>query len=320
VGRIEPGPQDAITDVPGVRVGHAQAASGQRTGVTVVAPPSLPLPAGVATVNGVGELTGKLWIEERGAIRTPVYLCGTHAVGTVLQAAVLASGRGPEDVAVPAVAECDDGEMADSRTVSGEDVQRALDDLGAEVREGTVGAGTGMSCFDFPGGIGTASRLVGEHHLGVLLLCNFGYGDREYLDVLGHRLDSSPTKAASRGSCIAVCATDAPLSAQQLRRLALRPLLGLARVGSYAAEGSGEIGLAFSTSTAQDFATGQLDPYFAAAYEAAHEAVYNCLVAARPAERLDGSMQDEFPTEAVRRLARSREGSAIVSNPSTARG
>jgi D-aminopeptidase len=320
VGRIETGARNTITDVPGVRVGHSQAQSGQRTGVTVVGPPSLPAPAGVATVNGVGELTGKLWIEERGAIRTPVYLCGTHAVGTVLQAGVLASGRGPDEVVVPAVAECDDGDMADSRTVTGADVGRALDDLGTEVSEGTVGAGTGMSCFDFPGGIGTASRLVGEHHLGVLLLCNFGYGDREYLDVLGHRLDSTPTNPASRGSCIAVCATDAALSAQQLRRLALRPLLGLARVGSYAAEGSGEIGLAFSLSTAQDLATGELDPYFAAAYEAAHEAVYNCLVAARPAQRLDGSMQDEFPIEAVRRLARAREASPIVSNPSTAPG
>jgi D-aminopeptidase len=103
-----------------------------------------------------------------------------------------------------------------------------------------------------------------------------------------------------------VCATDAPLSAHQLRRLALRPLLGLARAGSYAADGSGEIGLAFATASAPDLPNERLNPYFAAAYEAAHEAVYNCLVAARPAERLDGTVQDEFPIETVRRLAQAR--------------
>lgn len=301
VGRIEPGPRNAITDVPGVRVGHAQAASGERTGVTVVAPPSLPAAAGVATVNGMGELTGKLEVEERGTIETPVYLCGTHAVGTVYQAAIQESGRGPDDVVIPVVGECDDGDMADSRTVGVADLEQALQRLGTEVEEGSVGAGTGMVCFGFPGGIGTASRAVGDHHLGVLLLCNFG--DRRYLDLLGSRLGPGPAAGPDRGSCIAVCATDAPLPALALRRLALRALLGLARAGSYAADGSGEIGVAFSTAPDGGLAGERLDPYFAAAYEAAHEAVYNCLVAARPAQRLDGTMQDGFPVEAVRLLA-----------------
>ena len=305
VGTLEPGPQNAITDVRGVRVGHAQAASGERTGVTVVEPPSLPAPAGVATVNGTGVLTPNLEIDEVGSIETPVYLCGSHAVGTVLQAAIVASGRGPAEVVLPVVGECDDGEMADSRTVVAGDVERALESLGDQVAEGSVGAGTGMSCFDFPGGIGTASRTVGDHRVGALLLCNFG--DREYLDLLGSRLDPVAVKSTADGSCIAVCATDAPLSAQQLRRLALRPLLGLARAGSYASQGSGEIGLAFSTSNEGGTQNADLNPYFAAAYEAAHEAVYNCLVAARPAKRLDGTMQDEFPTEAVRRLAGAHE-------------
>jgi D-aminopeptidase len=296
VGRLEPGERNAITDVPGVRVGHAQAASGQRTGVTVVEPPALPAPAGVAVVNGVGELTAKLEIDERGVMETPVYLCGSHAVGTVFQAAVLASGRGPDNVVLPVVGECDDGDMADSRTVSIGDVDAALEALGTDVAEGSVGAGTGMICFDFPGGIGTASRVVGEHRVGVLLLCNFG--DRDYLDV-PVELPPLTGPPSAPGSCIAVCATDAPLSAQQLRRLALRPLLGLARVGSYGAEGSGEIGLAFTTSTAQDLPTDRLDSYFAAAYEAAHEAVLNCLVAARPARRLDGTMQEGFPVDAL---------------------
>jgi D-aminopeptidase len=304
IGRLEPGPRNAITDVPGVLVGHIQAVGGDRTGVTVVAPPSLPARAGVATLNGVGELTAKLEIEERGLMETPVYLCGTHAVGTVFQAAIEASGRGPDDVVIPVVGECNDGEMADSRSVVSADVERALDQLGTEVAEGSVGAGTGMTCFDFPGGIGTASRSVGEHHVGVLLLCNFG--DREYLDVLGTGLDPAPVPAPDQGSCIAVCATDAPLSALALRRLAARPLLGLARAGSYAAEGSGEIGVAFSTASEGELAYEGLNPYLAGAYEAAHEAVYNCLVAARPAQRLDGTMQDEFPLEAVRRLALER--------------
>jgi D-aminopeptidase len=304
VGRLEPGRRNAITDVPGVRVGHAQAASGERTGVTVVAPPSLPAPAGAASINAMGELTGKLEIDERGTIRTPVYLCGTHAVGAVHQAALVASGHGPEDAVLPVVGECDDGDMADSRTVAGADVERALEALSEAVAEGSVGAGTGMICFGYPGGIGTSSRIVDSHRVGVLLLCNFG--DRRYLDVPGAAAPATTNVPADSGSCITVCATDAPLSIHQLRRLALRPLLGLARVGSYASHWSGEIGLAFSTVTTEGISDERLDPYFAAAYEAAHEAVLNCLVAAQPGRRRDGSMQEAFPVEAVRQSANSR--------------
>jgi D-aminopeptidase len=300
VGVLPTGPRNAITDVPGVRVGHAQAASGQRTGVTVVAPPVLPAPAGMATVNGTGELVAGLEIAERGRMETPVHLCGTHAVGTVAQAAVELSGRGPEDVVIPVVGECDDGDLADARTVVAADVQAAVAALGPDVAEGSVGAGTGMTCFEFPGGIGTASRRVGAYTVGVLLLCNFGR--RQYLDLLGTRLPPAVRPAASHGSCIAVCATDAPVSALQLRRLALRPLLGLSRAGSYASEGSGEIGLAFATAGGELPDAG-IDALFAGAWEAAHEAVLNCLVAARPAVRLDGTVQDAFPLEVVRALA-----------------
>jgi D-aminopeptidase len=252
-------------------------------------------------VNGTGELTSKLEIDETGWIRTPIYLCGTHALGTVYQAAIMASGHGPQDVVIPVVGETDDGDLADSRTVVAEDVQAALESLGEEVAEGTVGGGTGMQLYDFAGGIGTASRRVGDWHVGVLLQCNFG--EREYLDLLGTSLGPSVRPAASDGSCIAICATDAPLSAQQLKRLALRPLLGLVRTGSYGSEGSGEIGMAFSTVTGGDLDNDQLNPIFAAAYESAHEAVMNCLVAARPAERFDGTMQDAFPIERARQLA-----------------
>ena len=298
VGRLEPGERNAITDVPGVRVGHSQAESGQRTGVTVVAPASIPARAGTAVTNGMGELTGKIEIDERGTLTTPVYLCGSHAVGTVHHAAVLASGRGPDNIVLPVVGECDDGDMADSRTVVVGDVDRALDALEEDVAEGSVGAGTGMVLYGYPGGIGTASRVVGEHVVGVLLLCNFGY--RDYLDVPGLTPEPLPEQGPDTGSCISVCATDAPLSAVQLQRLALRPLLGLARTGSFAGEGSGEIGLAFSTASGGELDNRELDPYFAAAYESAHEAVYNCLVAARPAERLDGTMQEGFPVDALR--------------------
>jgi D-aminopeptidase len=301
IGRIEPGPRNAITDVPGLRVGHAQAASGERTGITAVVPPELPLPAGAATVNGTGELTGRHEIDEWGRIETPVHLCGTHAVGTVYQAAVELSGRGPGDVVIPVVGECDDGDMADSRTIVAADVERALAAAGDEVAEGTVGAGTGMSCFDFPGGIGTASRVVEGHTVGVLLLCNFGY--RPYLDVLGRSLGDAPERRQAEGSCIAVCATDAPLDPLGLRRLALRPLLGLARAGSFASDGSGEIGMAFSVSRGDSHGSS---PLFAAAYEAAHEAVLNCLVAARPGTRLDGTEQDAFPVDLVRTWAAER--------------
>jgi D-aminopeptidase len=309
VGHLEPGPTNTITDVAGVRVGHSQAASGEATGVTVVEPPALPARAGTAVVNGAGALIGRTEIDELGVFFTNIYLCGTHALGTVAQAAIEASGHGPDDVIIPVVGECNDGDMADSRTVVAADVEAALAALGTEVGEGTVGAGTGMSCFDFPGGIGTASRLAGDHTVGVLLLCNFG--DREYLDVLQGVDDtegspSSPSdRPAPHGSCIAVCATDAPLSLLQLRRLALRPLLGLARAGSYGAEGSGEIGIAFGTAGGTGGGEGVDDEVinriFAAAFEAAHESVYNCLVAAHPSERLDGTMQPAFPVELVRR-------------------
>ncbi len=299
VGLFPAGRRNAITDVPGIQVGHAQAASGEPTGVTVVAPPRVPVRAGVSTVNGVGELTKKLEIDEWGVIETPVYLCGTHAVGTVYQAAVKAAGGSPAKTVIPVVGECDDSDMADALTVTEADVEQALANLGDDVAEGSVGSGTGMTCFDFAGGIGTASRVVGDHTVGVLLMCNFG--DRERLTVGGLRFEPAEGPPPPEGSCIAVCATDAPLSSLQLRRLSLRPLLGLARAGSYASNGSGEIGIAFSVAESQDFDNQGLTPLFAAAYEAAEEAVYNCLVAASPGVRRDGRPHEAFPKHLVTR-------------------
>ncbi len=301
VGLFPTGERNAITDVPGVLVGHAQAASGEPTGVTVVVPPDIPARAGVETTNGVGELTAKLEIDEYGIIVTPVWLCGTHAVGTVYHGAVLAAGGSPAKTVIPVVGECDDSDMADSLTVTVEDVNAALANAGVEVAEGSVGSGTGMTCFDFAGGIGTASRLVEGYTVGVLLMCNFG--DRERLTVGGLRFDPVPGDPPPEGSCIAVCATDAPLTAIQLRRLALRPLLGLARAGSYASNGSGEIGIAFAATREQAFRTDQMSPLFAAAYEAAEESVYNCLVAAEAGTRRDGRPHEAFPKHLVKRDA-----------------
>ena len=158
-----------------------------------------------------------------------------------------------------------------------------------------------MSCFDFPGGIGTASRRgrrAPRRRAAALQL------RRPRVPRPARGSTTRPGRAEQRpdtGSCIAVCATDAPLSALQLRRLALRPLLGLARAGSYALRGLGrDRARLLDRERRARSATTRLDPLFAAAYEAAHEAVYNCLVAARPAERLDGTMQDAFPLDAVR--------------------
>jgi D-aminopeptidase len=300
VGLLPTGPRNAITDVPGVRVGHARAQSGELTGVTVVEPPQVPARAGVATTNGVGELTKKLEIDEWGVIQTAVYLCGTHALGMVYHAAVLAEGGDPSNTLIPVVGECDDSDLGDSRTITVEDVVRARAALGEDVAEGSVGGGTGMTCFDFAGGIGTASRRIGDHTLGVLLMCNFG--ERERLTAGGLRFDPAEGPPPPEGSCIAVCACDAPMSAQQLRRLALRPLLGLARAGSYAHNGSGEIALAFTTNGDQTLANDELNPYFAAAYEAAEEAVYNCLVAPRPPMRKrDGREHPVFPVDLLPR-------------------
>ncbi|HEY0389874.1 MAG TPA: P1 family peptidase [Gaiellales bacterium] len=299
VGLLPTGPRNAITDVPGVRVGHAQAESGELTGVTVVEPPALPVRAGVATTNGVGELTKKLEIDEWGVVQTAIYLCGTHALGMVYHAAVLAEGGDQTNTLIPVVGECDDSDLGDSRTVTVDDVRRARDAMGEEVAEGSVGGGTGMTCFDFAGGIGTASRRIGDHTLGVLLMCNFG--ERERLTAGGLRFEPADGPAPPEGSCIAVCACDAPMSAQQLRRLALRPLLGLARAGSYAHNGSGEIAVAFTTNGDQTLDNDDLNPYFAAAYEAAEEAVYNSLVAPRPPMRKrDGREHPVFPVHLLR--------------------
>src|SRR5262249_40154410 len=185
---------------------------------------------------------------------------------------------GVDDVVIPVVGECDDSWLSDARVahVQPGDVADAVADATADFEQGAIGAGAGMSCFDWKGGIGSSSRRVGAHTVGVLLLTNFG--TREQLRVdgvpVGQLLDEKPDEAPEPGgSCIAAVATDAPLAPPQLERLARRAGLGLARAGSVAHHGSGEIFVAFATSDERSFRDRELDPLFQAAVDATEEAV-----------------------------------------------
>jgi len=326
IGGLESGVANAITDVAGVEVGHVTVWRDElggrgiaRTGVTAILPGPVdglfraPVPAGAAVLNGAGEMTGFVTASEWGLIETPVYLTSTMAVGRVFDGAVATAvaadpAVGTEGVVIPVVAECDDSWLSDSAVVQVEaaDAGRALAAArGGAVDEGAVGAGAGMVCFGWKGGIGTASRVVPEAGatVGVLVLANFGSAPELRVDgvPVGRLLpppDQFPLSPA--GSCIAVVATDAPLSSAQLTRLARRAGLGLGRAGSVAHHGSGEIFLAFATSgrrpraeagrraAEESFADADLNPLFAAAVDASEEAVLNALWAAPDvAGRLD---------------------------------
>ena len=340
IGDLPPGPDNAITDVPGVAVGHItirrdepEPPAGRgvaRTGVTTVLPGppktlfAQPAPAGAAVLNGAGELTGFLQVSEWGCIETPIYLTSTMAVGRVFDGAVAAAVAadprvGVDDVVIPVVAECDDSWLNDARTIQVEaaDAGRAVDDAGGgPVEEGCVGAGTGMVTFDWAGGIGTASRHVEELDatLGVLVLSNFGSAPQLRIDgvPVGRALQPlGQERAAPAGSCIGIVATDAPLRGDQLERIARRIGLGLARTGSVAHHGSGEIFLAFSTvrqvrAAPEEAKTAlalvpdrKLDALFAATVEAAEEAVLNALWAGVDTSGRDGRVVPALPTADV---------------------
>jgi len=312
IGGLEPGPGNSIADA-GVTVGHVTV---ERTGVTAVVPRSLPLPAGTAVLNGAGELTGSLEIREWGMLETPVYLTATHAVGRVYDGAVsvamAADPRvGVEEVVIPVVGECDDSWLSDARVahVQPADVARAVSDATADFEQGAIGAGAGMSCFGWKGGIGSSSRRAGEHTVGVLLLTNFGSSEQLRVDgvPVGELLDERPDDApAPGGSCIAVVATDAPLTPPQLERLARRAGLGLARAGSVAHHGSGEIFVAFATSGERSFDDRELNPLFQAAVDATEEAVLCSLWAAVDTVGREGRLVRALPREKVLELYRGR--------------
>lgn len=325
-GELEAGATDSIADVPGVRVGHVtvwrdepeppEGRGVARTGVTAVVPGTLPLRAGVAVLNGAGELTGSHEIREWGLLETPVYLTSTHAVGRVYDGAVEVAVRndprvGVTEFVIPVVGECDDGHLSDARTVhvATTDVARAVETAsGWPFDEGAVGAGTGMSCLGWKGGIGSASRTARGHIVGVLVLANFGSARQLTIAgvPVGRSLAAEDDRAAA-GSCIAVVATDAALSAASLERVARRAGLGLARLGSVAHHGSGEIFLAFSVAGGGDEVEGRdLDPVFAATVDATEEAVLNALWAAPDVEGRQGRLVRGLPHAEVLELLRAR--------------
>lgn len=280
IGRFRTGPNNAITDVEGVRVGHTTIIRGSgplhqgrgpvRTGVTAILPAAGDafldrVFAASYVLNGAGEATGLGQINEWGICETPILLTNTLCIGKVADATVSWLWKhhpriGQDiDVVIPCVAECDDSYLNDAagRHVTDEDVWASLDTAkGGPVQEGCVGAGTGMMTFEFAGGIGTSSReldMAGEpHRVGALVLSN--YGDREQLRmdgvpvgrILAERYAHLPRRGAA-GSIIVLVATDVPSSARQLQRLACRTALAIGRTGGYAANNSGEIAIAWST-------------------------------------------------------------------------
>jgi D-aminopeptidase len=333
IGVLPPGPTNSVLDVAGVGLGHATVHRDEpapptgrgvaRTGVTtlLVAEDAYlrPVPAGGAVLNGAGECTGFLTAAEWGAAETPIYLTSTMQLGRVYDAACeIALEQHPvvaEDVVIPVVGECDDSFLNDCRRmqVTLDDVRAswraALDSRGSATPpdEGAVGAGTGMSCFDFKGGIGTASRVVGDHTVAVLLLTNFGA--REECIVggvpVGRLVGPAPSGPhAPAGSCIGVVVTDAPVDGAGCARLARRIGLGLARAGSVAHHGSGEIFLGVGTGMRldrdgtpdrTDLTTGRaLDQLFGAVVEAAEEAVLNSMFGAPTTVGRDGNTSESL--------------------------
>jgi len=323
IGRYQPGPRNAITDVAGVKVGHVTLVYGEgkltpgkgpvRTGVTVIIPRDdvwhNKVPAGAFVLNGTGEMTGLAWVAESGFLEYPIGLTNTLNVPRVANGVMTwmikqYPGIGiTDDTLTPVVAECDDSRLNDSqgRHVSEDDVVAALDTASnGPVLEGAVGAGTGMVSYGFKGGIGTSSRRLSDQEGGytVGVLVNANHGRRDELMVNGvpvgkwYDRDSQAAVSGSEGSIIVVIATDAPLDARQLGRLAKRAALGLARTGSTARHGSGDFMLAFSTGNTiphypetptfpmTRMADTHLNPLFTATVEATEEAIVNALTMA----------------------------------------
>jgi L-aminopeptidase/D-esterase-like protein len=348
-----PGPLNAITDVAGVTVGHATIISGDgplvagkgpvRTGVTAVLPrgrDTLQKPSFGAwfSLNGNGEMTGTTWVEESGFLEGPVLITNTHSVGVVRDAAIAWRLKaGPPDPsgfwwALPVVAETWDGYLNDinGMHVKPEHVFRALDEAaGGRVAEGSVGGGTGMVCYGFKGGIGTASRRLdardGGYTVGVLLQANFGL--RRQLMVAGVPVGKEIAEndardgagagagGAETGSVIVVVATDAPLLPHQLKRLAHRVSLGLARTGAMSGNGSGDIFIAFSTANPGAFAAPGLakvemvsnediSPLFDATALSTEEAVINALVASDTMTGVNSRRVIGLPHDRLREVLR----------------
>ena len=338
IGVLGPGPLNAITDVRGVRVGHRTIVEGQdiRTGVTVILPHGGNLfqqkvPGAIVVGNGFGKLVGSTQVAELGTLETPVVLTNTLSVFTAADALVayMLNRDGNENVRSvnPVVGETNDGYLNDirARRVRQEDVLATIAFArGGSVPEGSVGAGTGTCCLGWKGGIGTASRRLPErlhgYTIGVLVQTNFGgilavngapVGKELGRYYLQDAQDDAPSPG---GSCMIVVATDAPLDARRLRRLAKRALLGLAGIGSPMTHGSGDYVIAFSTAEAVRVpheSTGfvqagnvllrdeVLSPLFQAAREATEEAILNSLLKATTVTGYGGRTCEAIPVERV---------------------
>jgi L-aminopeptidase/D-esterase-like protein len=338
----EPGPWNAITDVPGVEVGFVTLIAGEdvRTGVTAIHPrgrsePGDPYAAGFHSQNGNGEMTGVSWLEEAGSLNMPILISNTHAIGPCHRGAIDWVVRNKPEVArqwlLPVAAETWDGYLNDinGAHVTPELAVEAIDAArGGPVEEGSVGGGTGMNCYAFKGGSGTASRIVNYGHrtytVGVFLQANFG--SRHELTIAGVPLgallaDDNPMETyfsgapAGAGSCIGIVVTDAPLLPGQCKALARRVPLGLARTGTTGSHFSGDIFLAVSTAnrdalsgrfpqgapTAQSYGHmdfipwGRMDDFYAAVAHAAEEAVVNVLVTNSEMVGRDGNRTPALP-------------------------
>ena len=344
IGRLDSGPTGSLLDVAGVGVGHATIVRDEpgppegrgvaRTGVTAICigddSRRRGLVAGGAVLNGAGECTGFLTMAEWGVLESPIFLTSTMQVGRVYDAAcellLERHASVAESVTIPVVAECDDSYLNDARRMQVEraDVAYALDQalasIGAAVPplEGSVGAGTGMNCLGFKGGIGTASRVTPDGHVvGVLLMTNFGERQRLTIDgvpvgrVIGPAEPGlgGPRGTPPAGSCIGVVVTDASVDHAGCERLARRVGLGLARTGSTGHHGSGEIFLACATGLEVDeqakvvaapFLSGaDLDPLFEAVIDATEEAVLNSMLMSPTMTGRDGHVSPGLPPDQV---------------------
>ena len=335
------GPLNAITDVAGVEVGHSTIIRGKgklivgrgpvRTGVTAIVPrgrhDGAAVFAGYFALNGNGEMTGTAWIEESGLLTTPIMITNTHSVGVVRDAVVgwqVRHRRTSQPWSLPVVAETYDGLLndIDGFHVSAEHAWAALDSARAgRVAEGCVGGGTGMIGYGWKGGIGTASRRLdrksGGYTMGILVQLNCGR-PRELTIAgvpVGRELfpDRDPFSAQELGSIIIVAATDAPLLPHQLKRIARRLTMGLARTGSISGNGSGDLFIAFSTANApsarrsdvesvKTLRNSRMDPLFAASVQATEEAIVNALVAADTMNGINGYRVEAIPHDRLRTL------------------
>ena len=328
---LPPGPLNAITDVPGVGVGHCTLREGDsiRTGVTAILPHfgnlfEEKVPAAVEVINGFGKSVGLSQIKELGEIETPIILTNTLSVGAALDALVeYKLERNPEIGRKSAtvngvVAECNDGWLNDirARAIGREHVRTAIAAAGRGLpQEGSVGAGTGMSSLAVRGDRVLSSRLAGEYTVGVLVLSNFGLWHQLKIAgvPVGQVLPKPGRQEEEKGSIIMVVATDAPLDARQLGRIAKRAGFGLARTGSVAGHGSGDFVLAFSTGSrpleissdrlvAARLRDDKLGSLFEATVEATEEAILNALFTAGSMIGRDGNTRPALPVADVIRI------------------